>query len=407
MSQSRPVLDVAAVRRLWFQRQGLTKPRGTTALDRAAFVDHLERTGGLQLDSVHVVDRAHYLTLWSRFGRYRRRDVDRWVYADRTGFDYWAHEASIQPASHLPWALHRMKSFPTPRTRKQAWWPRMATSAASKRRVLRRLLDEGPLESMHFKRRDPEVPNTTGWSSLHAKEDSRSLRLLWHAGRIAVVGRRHFRKVYDLAERVYPQVAEVTTANRMEYHDSWLERGLSGCGIAPEAHLCNYITGPDLLASERARVLRRNLRSGRIVEVKVQGREEVWYARPEDLDRLNEAAEPKGTTFVCPFDSLLWQRQRAADLLDFDYRIEIYVPPKKRRYGYYVLPILHDGRFVGRLDPKHHRDRGALEIQMLTLEPGVERTRDLENGIADGLRDLAGFLRCDEVEMPKGWRSLV
>lgn len=401
------MLEPDDVRRLWFERQGLSAPRGETTLDRAVFVDHLERTGGLQLDSVHVVDRAHYLTLWSRFGAYRRRDVDRWVYKDRVAFDYWAHEASIQPVSHLGWAWHRMKSFPTPRTRKQAWWPRMATSAASKRRVLRRLADEGPLESMHFKRRDAKEPNTTGWSSLHAKEDARSLRLLWHAGRIAVVDRRHFRKVYDLADRVYPEIAEEEPASRLEYQDSWLERGLSGCGVAPEAHLCNYITGPDLLAPERQRVLRRNLRSGRVVEVEVRGQEGIWYARPEDLDRLADAREPVGTTFVCPFDSLLWQRQRAADLLDFDYRIEIYVPPKKRVHGYYVLPILHDGRLVGRLDPKHHRDRAVLEIQMLALEPGVERTRRLDEGIAGSLRDLARFLGCDEIELPKGWRDLL
>lgn len=401
------MLDRDQVIRLWFKRQGLSSPRAERALDRKAFVEHLERTGGLQLDSVHVVDRAHYLTLWSRFGDYRRRDVDRWVYEDRAAFDYWAHEASIQPASHLPWALHRMKSFPTPRTRRQSWWPRMATSAASKRRVLRRLAEEGPLESMHFKRRDPKTPNTTGWSSLHAKEDSRSLRLLWHAGRVAVAGRRHFRKVYDLAERVYPAVAEAAPASRLEFHDSWLERGLSGCGVASESHLCNYITGPSLLADERRRVLRRNLRNGSIREVEVRGQSGIWYARPEDLDRLADAPEPVGTTFICPFDSLLWQRQRAADLLDFDYRIEIYVPEEKRKFGYYVLPILHDGRLVGRLDPKHHRDRNVLEIQMLALEPGVERSPRLEAGIAEGLRDLAGFLRCDAIELPKGWRALL
>ena len=138
-------------------------------------------------------------------------------------------------------------------------------------------------------------------------------------------GRRHFRCIYDLAERVYP---DGPAASLTEYHDSWLLTGLSGCGIAPERHLVNYFTAPALNAAERRRVIARNLRKKRIVEVDVEGLRGPCYARPEHLEAIDRLPEPAGTTLICPFDSLLWQRKRAAELLDFDYAVEIYVPPR-------------------------------------------------------------------------------
>ncbi len=395
--------------RWWLYRQGLSKERGEDRLTRTTLVSHLERTGGLQLDSINVLDRAHYLTLWSRYGCYDRRDLDRWVYDDRAGFEYWAHEASILPASHLPLALRRMERFPPDRWKNSAYWPRLKTSAHSKRRALRRLELEGPLESLDFKR-DPgaTAAQKGGWSSSAGKEDSRSLNLLWHAGRTAVARRLHFRRVYDLAERVYPQVMKDAVAvGKREFEDSWLLRALSGCGVASEAHLQNYITGPKLMASARRRVIKRHLQAGAIREVEVAGVAGICYAQVEDLDRFTEAPEARGTTLICPFDSLLWQRLRAQELLDFQYTVEIYVPAVKRRFGYYVLPILHNGRLVGRLDPKLHRDRSELEIKSIFLEENVQRGSSLERGLARSLSSLAEFLGAQRITLPRTWRDLL
>ncbi|WP_419163874.1 DNA glycosylase AlkZ-like family protein [Candidatus Palauibacter sp.] len=194
-----------AVVRLWLHRQGLVQSRGSTPLDRRTFVDHLERTGALQLDSVNVVDRAHYLTLWSRFGSYDRTRVDRWVYGERLAYEYWGHEASILPISHLPLGRRRMRRFPPPSWSSRKWWDRYATSTASKRRVLRRLRAGGPLESADFAPRPEELGEETDSLGWRRREDKRSLKLLWHDGRLAVSDRRHFRCIYDLAERVYPE----------------------------------------------------------------------------------------------------------------------------------------------------------------------------------------------------------
>lgn len=379
-------------------RQGLTAPRGSTPLTRETFVDHLERTGALQLDSVNVLDRAHYLTLWSRFGAFDRSQVDRWVYEDRAAYEYWGHEASILPLSHLPIGRRRMKRFPPESWTGRSWWERFSTSTGSKRRVLKRLREEGTLESTDFETRE-EAGDGNG-SAWELKEDKRSLKLLWHDGRIGISDRRHFRCVYDIAERIYP---EGPAASFAEYEDSWLLLALSGNGIAPERHMQNYMTGPALKAPARKKVIARNLKKGRIVEVKVVGVRGPCYALPELLDDIDDLPQPTGTNLICPFDSFLWQRKRAEELLKFKYTIEIYVPASKRQYGYYVLPILHEGRLVGRLDPKLHRDQGLLQIKALHLEPGFEPTAGFIGELGEAIESLAEFVDANDIRMPHSW----
>ncbi len=385
--------------RLWLLRQGLTSPRGTVPITQDAVVDHLTRTGALQLDSVYVTDRAHYLSLWSRFGPFKREQIDGWIYDDRIAYEYWGHEASILPISHLPFGLRRMRRFPPENWRNAAWWERYNAPPAVKRRVLQRLRQDGPLESADFERRPSD---RSGWGI--PKEDKRALQVLWHAGRVAVRRRRHFRRVYDLAERVYP---EATPASSAAFEDSWLLIGLSGNGIASEKHLMNYWTAPAPNAKLRKHILARNLKAGRIAECHVPGMDGTYYGLIEHMDTLSQIPEPWGTTLICPFDSFLWQRQRAEDLLDFRYRIEIYVPPSKRKYGYYVLPILHNGKLVGRLDPKLYRDRNVLEIRHMHLEPGFQQDHSFVGGLRDSLASLATFLGADDLRVPRGWHKLL
>lgn len=401
-SRRKPVLQLEDVTRHWLSLQGLSAPRGTKRLSKRTLGAHLEGTGALQLDSVNVLDRAHYLTLWSRFGCFDRRQADRWTHGSGIAYEYWGHEASILPISHLPLGLRRMRRFPGDWA-KRSWWDRYKTSAGSKRRVLRRLRAEGPLESSDFERTRGErgQKGHFGADSQLPKEDKRSLQLLWHSGRVAVRERRHFRRVYDLAERVYPDVAP---ASPTDYEDSWLLIGLAGSGVASARHLANYFTGPSLKVPAQKRAIRRNLASGRIVEVEVPGLAGPCFALAEHVDAVRGAPESRGTTLICPFDSLLWQRKRAEDLLGFRYRVEIYIPQAKREFGYYVLPILHEGRLVGRLDPKLHRDRGELEIMALFLEEGVTWSSELRRGLRATLEDLAEFTGAKKVTAPKPWR---
>ena len=397
-----PTVSREAVRRLWLERQGLHRPRGSEALTRRRFVALLEDTGGLQLDSVNVVERAHGLTLWSRFGAYDRERLRRWVERDRVAFEYWSHEASLLPASHLPLARRRMRRYPEA-WRGRSWWSFWETSQGSRRRVLRRLRGEGPLEASAFAERPGESrPPGPGWADVVPREDKRTLTMLWHGGKVAVAGRRHFRRVYDLAERVYP---ESEVASPTAWQDSWLLQGLRGNGVATERHLVNYVTATGLKAPDRKRVIARNLRAGRVRRVRVEGSDDTWYALPEHLDRLDAVEAPRGTTLVCPFDSFLWQRGRAEELLDFTYRVEIYVPAEKRVHGYYVLPVLHDGRLVARLDPKLHREEGVLEVRSLHREPGCPDSRRFRAELREAVEDLAAFVGAEQVRWPAGKRG--
>jgi uncharacterized protein YcaQ len=393
--------------RLWLHRQGLATPRGAAKLTKRRLSTFLEDTGALQLDSVNVVDRAHYLTLWSRFGTYDRAKVDRWIYDEQVGYEFWGHEASILPISHFPLGLREMRRFPPKRWVDASWWKLFDVPTPVKRHVMKRLRDEGPLESADFERgRDESKVKGSAWASPLPKESKPALRMLWHAGKIAVRTRRHFRRVYDVAERVYPDVAAAASS---AVDDHWLLQGLRGNGIASEKHLVHYFSAPQMAAADRKRVIARNLRKRAVVQVDVEGQRGTFYALPEHLERLSRLPEPRGTHLLSPFDSFLWQRQRAEDLLGFRYRVEIYMPPKRREYGYYVLPILHDGRPVGRLDPKLHRDRNLLEIKSLKLEPDFDVDAEAGSAFLDGLREslesLAEFLGAGDLRLPRGWKK--
>jgi uncharacterized protein len=388
MAHRPPRISLDAVRRLWFHRQGLSAPR-TQALGRDAFVDHLERTGGLQLDSINVLARAHYLTLWSRFGAYDMTLPDTWTHTDRVAFEHWGHAACVLPASRLPLSRRAMRRFaPTGK-----WWSERRPSSAACGRVMKRLRDEGPLESADFGQRGDETGPWWGW-----KEDKEVLERYWHKGRIAISARRSFRRVYDVAERVYP---EGPIASPTDYEDSWLLTGLRGNGVAHVRHIDGYFRAPHLSGDARRKSIARLLKRREVVEVEVEGQADRWLARPGDLEDLDALPAPRGTTLLCPFDSLLWQRRRAEDLLGFTYRVEIYVPKKDRVYGYYAMPILHCGRLVGRLDPKLHRDRGVLEIKSVHLEPGIPDSAGLRRGLEETLEDLATFVGATDLQVPR------
>jgi len=384
-------IDVEQVRRLWFVRQGLQRPR-SRRLTRGALAGLLESAGGLQLDSVNVLDRAHHLTLWSRFGTFDREALRRWIYQERLAYEFWGHEACVLPPSQLPHSRRSFKLFAA----ESEWWKQHRPPAGVMREVRRRIREEGPLESAEFKSERKGSGAWWGW-----KQEKLALELLWRKGELAVSDRRHFRRVYDLSDRVYP---EGPISSRAECEDSWLWRGLSGNGIASERHLSSYFTSPRLMAPERRRVLDRNLNAKRIVEIELPGLPAAFFATPETLDTMSRLPRPRGTTLLCPFDSLLWHRERAEELLGFHYRVEIYVPPAQRRFGYYVMPILHEGRLVGRLDPKLHRERGELEIKAIQLEKSFEDGDEFRAALGETLRDLAAFLGASRIALPAGWR---
>ena len=371
-----------AAARLFLLRQHLTAPRklafGAKALARFA-----GDAGGIQLDSINVVERAHYLTVWSRFGPYDKAALDALVYDKRVLEEYWAHAACLVPAEDLPGWARAMADY----RRAHTGWARMLKSSP---RIARSVLDairrRGPLSSADFERPEGRASGWWDW-----KPAQHALHVLWMSGTLAVHSRRNFSKLYDLAGRLRPAVAPIARAEFARWH---LRKSLRALGAAAEADLPRYLTFPRTPPSERRRALKAMLKSGEAVEIRVEGAAGRWYALAADLPALEKAPASRGTTLLSPFDSLLWHRARAKALFGFDYRIEVYTPAHKRVHGYYTLPILHEGRLIGRVDAKNHREERRLEVRAVQFESPPDAAALA--GLRDAVASLARFLGAEE-----------
>jgi uncharacterized protein YcaQ len=236
-------------------------------------------------------------------------------------------------------------------------------------------------------------------------------------GVLTIDSRRHFQKRFDLLERAVPGAAGIEAVSAETFMRWHIERSLHAMGAALEIDLTHYLTYPRGATVARRAALRRMLADGLVTEIAVEGSTSRWLALTRDLPALARAARlpapSHGTTFLAPFDSLLWYRDRVSRLFGFDYRIEVYTPGPKRVHGYYTLPILHDGHLIGRLDAKAHRAERRLEVRHVHLEPWAARGQDppvggtaldrdaMLAGIGEAARSLARFVAADGVEVAR------
>jgi uncharacterized protein YcaQ len=352
-----------------------------------------------------VIERAHHLTLWSRFGPYDRRALERLVYRRRVLFEYWAHGACLVPVAHVaPWRRAMLDYS----VRSRAWGSWLRKNRGVLRRVEAAIRDRGPLGNADFPRARP----ARGWWDW--KPATHALDYLWMSGRTLVESRRHFHKRFDLAERVLPALQEVEPLGAEEFHRWHIRRSLRAMGAATELDLRLYLSFPRFEAAARRRTLQALIAAGEVVEIAVDGDPGRWYALAEDLPALARAGRRRmavrGTALLSPFDSFLWHRARTRRLFGFDYRIEVYTPGGDRVHGYYSLPVFHAGQLIGRLDPKLHRGARRLEVRSVHFEPWFASggrppaaawgTIDRDAGVAGtamALGSMAAFAGADEV----------
>jgi uncharacterized protein YcaQ len=402
-----PVFSRRAVAALFLTRQHLDRPR-TTRLTERALVGFVEDVGGLQLDSINVLERGHHLTLWSRFGPYDRRAVERIAYGRRSLFEYWAHAACLVPTAHFPAWRRVMLDYSV---RSRAWGKWLQKNRRVLRAVEEAITANGVMGSADFEHRRPPG-SASGWWNW--KPAAHALDYLWMSGRTLVHSRRHFHKRFDLAERLMPAALSGQALTAPEFRRWHLRRSLHAMGAASESDLRMYFTYPRIALSDRRHALRAALEAGEVTEIEVEGERGRWLALASDLPLLAAAGRQRraarGTTFLSPFDSFLWHRERTRRLFGYDYSLEVYTPLPRRRYGYYSLPIFHDGQLIGRLDPKTHRQEKRLEVKAVHFEPwfangaappgaswgAVDRDAAL-TGVAEALRSLAEFVGAQEV----------
>ena len=407
---SAPVVSRRAVAALFLSRQQLDRPR-TRRLTAASLQRFVEGVGGLQIDSVQVVDRAHHLTLWSRFGPYDRAGFERLVYRRRVLFEYLAHVACFVSTRDLP--IWRGTMAALVERWPQRWGDPAKTMPTVE--VERAIAEAGVMGKADFAR--PAGHKGGGWWTWTPA--THALDYLWKAGRIAVHSRQHFHKRYSLMDQVLPNAAAVAPLPAGEVTRQRVLRSLAAMGAATYEDLRMYWTWPGWRTREPRTTLAALVRSGEVAEVRAEGDDATHYARTADLPALARAARvrrpSRGTTLLSPFDSFLWHRERIERVWGFHYRIEIYVPGHQRTHGYYSLPLLHEGLLVGRVDLKTHREAGVLEARHVHFEPWLARgtappgvrwgappeTGAVLAGLAEALRSLALHVGAKRVELKR------
>ena len=375
-------LTADAARRAALAAQGLARPANDGGVRNVTHYRKVMATvATLQLDSVNVVSRSHYLPVFARLGVYETEKLDRYTAASGEIFEYWGHMASL-----LPVADHRLF-----RWRMEEWPPWRSIRRFKDEdpgyfdEVYRIVAEEGPLRTGELEGRGERTGPWWGYA-----RGKHVLEWLFATGKITAYRDRNFHRIYDLPERVIDRRhLEVEPATWEEAHAELLLRGARAHGVGTAKDIADYYR----LKVPRSRPIFEDLvKRGKLLEVEVDGWKGPVYMHPDAVvPRVVE-----GSALLSPFDSLVWERARTERVFGFHYRIEIYVPEPKRIHGYYVLPYLLDGELVARVDLKAHRKESILEARSAFVEDGRDKERVARRLAAD-LGKMAEWLGLGEV----------
>jgi uncharacterized protein YcaQ len=375
----------AAARRIALAAQGFGRPRpdavGTRQLNLA-----IQRIGLLQLDSVNVLERSHYLPVFARLGAYDKTLLDRLTFARRAPYrEYWAHEAALIPLEDWPLFGFRRQDYRDYYSAANDPW--LAAHADTLAWLRSELAEKGPLPASKIER-DATAPRRGSWWDWD--EVKRGLERMFRFGEVVSAGRTGFERTYALPEQVMADELYRREVPREDAIRALMERSARAHGIGTLSDLADYYR---LKTADAKPALAALVEEGVVHEVTVQGWTKRAYLHREA--RIPRRIET--TALLSPFDPVVWERERALRMFGFHYRIEIYTPAPKRVYGYYTLPVLVDEALVGRVDLKNDRQRGVLRVQSAWREEGV--TDAVAERIVRALRELAAWQGLGELEV--------
>ena len=387
------------MRKLFLERQGLAASPHA-AIGKKEVLRLVKQLAYVQIDSINVVERAHHMILYSRNRNYRREMLTDLIEKDRELFEHWTHDACILPASYFPHWRHRFQDARN-RMNEPRWRNRLgAKPELVLDAVRKRIRNEGSLRTRDFENGGGVKRNFWwGWT-----QEKTALELLWRCGELGIRRRERFEKVYDRMELVIPPRYRGKRIDRAASVDWQCREALKRLGAATAVEVAAFWNSFPTATARKWIDTERD--AGRLLDVQVEtadgSKARPRVALPELTKALgNAASPPKGIRLLSPFDPAIRDRGRTAWLFGFDYSIEVFIPAAKRKYGYYVFPILEGDRFTGRIDLKAHRKQGFLKVKGLwweaTTRVGTKRRQELQRCLVR----LAKFVGVEEVR----WKS--
>lgn len=382
-------------------------------------LDTIRHLGMIQLDTISVVSRAHETALWSRLGNYDLDHLTELFVERRALTEYLTHAAAITPTEYTPLMKPIMHRLPNQYDGWSDYWAQNPHKAEIADVILERVETEGAVGSRSFEG-PKDRPKLAQWESWFGSKPEREILFdLWAEGRLMVSLRdRGFGRWYDLPEVVAPNHHHLEVPEEHQWHRTVLLHAMRALGVATAPWLTDYWrTGGRAYVpnADVRRIMPMLADEGHVLPVEIEGISDSTWLDASLLPTLEQLRNGKGwptkTTFLSPFDNLIWNRDRMQQLWNMYYRLEIYTPAAKRVYGYYNMPILHRGKLVGLMDPSLNRKQGLLTIRSMHLLPGVKPTPALASAIAKTLDEFLMFLGGKEWSIlqtnPPGFAELI
>ena len=376
-------LSLDQVRKLVLHAQQLptTIPQASAIATTQSVIQHL---GYIQIDTISAIERAHHHTLWNRNPHYLPSHLDELV-ATKQVFEYWSHAAAYLPMTSYRYTLPRKQYI---RSGQEKYWQQCSDRLLQM--VYSRIEQEGPLMAKDF---EPNRVKSAEWTAKPAKQ---ALEYLFMQGKLMVVQRNKFHKVYDITARVLPDEIDTSIPSPEEYARFLITQYLKANGLGLAGEIAYLLKNTKPLVST---TLKEMTLSGELQEIKVNNI--LYHTLPSSLQLLNKPLARNQLKILSPFDNLLIQRKRMVQLFNYDYTIECYVPEAKRQYGYFSLPILWDDKLVARMDCKAERKEGILHINHLALEPSLTKKEDFALALKQELIPFMAFNNCKRLQLHK------
>lgn len=360
---------------------------------KKGIVDYIRRVGCIQFDPLNIAGFNHELVLQARIKDFKPAMLQELLYKDHSLLDGWDKNMSIYSMADWPCFSRSREAY----TQRLLGNPQIATVAP---KIEDEISIRGPLSSS-----DIEHNQIVDWSWAPTSLSRAALESLYFSGRLCIHHKNHTRRFYDLAERMIPrEIFNCEDPNKtQEAHEDWLVlRRIGGIGLLWNRAGDGWLGISNLKSTHRSNAISRLQDAGKLIEVTVEGVTSPLYMKSDYQDMLSEAMncdKPSNRAFImAPLDNLLWERKLLMLLFGFDYRWEVYKPQDERKYGYYVLPVLYDDRFVARFEPGRDKKSNALIIKNWWWEPGVKVTKKMETAVYKCFEQFKGFLGVDEVK---------